>query len=591
MAKRIDLVGKIFGHWKVQYPVAGGYWHCLCDCGVEKDVLSSSLRSGKSTSCGHVNKVPQHESLEGKQIGEWSVGKYCGDGKYECTCSCGVRKLVSSYTLINGESKSCGHNTTGFKDLYGKKFGDWTVLEYSGNQQWKCECVCGTVRNVATTSLVRNLSTNCGCKHKVSLEGRQIGELTVIERSDTDNNFWVCKCSCGNIKEIRESALVNGITKSCGCKTVEFKRKTMAERYGEIAVSRINNPRSEYLQKACIQADTLRELLVYESNIKGDMLTLSEVAKILDISQSKASIHLKEFGLNSMVKYGVFGEEENELLLFIKSFGYDVEQHNKDIIKPYELDIYIPELMIAFEFNGTYWHKEDYKGKTYHQDKTLRCIHKHIRLIHIFEYEWINNRSKIEAYISNILSKNNPRIYARNTIIKEICWEDTAKFLDENHLQGRATSSVNIALHHNNEIISVMTFGRPRFGARYQYELIRLAHKGSTIVVGGTQKMFNYFIKRYNPESIQSYCDAAKFIGDVYFKLDFKLDDPFISEPNYVWVDKYNEHVYKRYQTQKHKLLKAELGEFGNTEVEIMENLGYVRVFDSGNYRFVWKKD
>ena len=54
----IDITGKTFGKWTVLYKTnkrnAGGviYWHCKCECGNEKDVLGTSLRSGRSLSCG-----------------------------------------------------------------------------------------------------------------------------------------------------------------------------------------------------------------------------------------------------------------------------------------------------------------------------------------------------------------------------------------------------------------------------------------------------------------------------------------------------------------------------------------------------------
>ncbi len=54
----IDITGKTFGKWTVLYKTnkrnTGGviYWHCKCECGKEKDVLGTSLRSGRSLSCG-----------------------------------------------------------------------------------------------------------------------------------------------------------------------------------------------------------------------------------------------------------------------------------------------------------------------------------------------------------------------------------------------------------------------------------------------------------------------------------------------------------------------------------------------------------
>ena len=65
-----------------------------------------------------------------------------------------------------------------------------------------------------------------------------------------------------------------------------------------------------------------------------------------------------------------------------------------------------------------------------------------------------------------------------------------------------------------------MTFGKPRYNKNYEYELIRYC--SSKKVVGGAEKLFNYFIKTYNPKSIISYCDWSKFNGNVYSKLGFK---------------------------------------------------------------------
>lgn len=54
----VDITGQQFGLWEVLYKTnkrnAGGvvYWHCKCKCGQEKDVLGTSLRSGRSLSCG-----------------------------------------------------------------------------------------------------------------------------------------------------------------------------------------------------------------------------------------------------------------------------------------------------------------------------------------------------------------------------------------------------------------------------------------------------------------------------------------------------------------------------------------------------------
>ena len=69
----------------------------------------------------------------------------------------------------------------------------------------------------------------------------------------------------------------------------------------------------------------------------------------------------------------------------------------------YELDIYLPELSLAFEFNGIYWHSQKFKPKYYHQDKTIKCYKNGIQLIHIWENEWDNNKELLQEKIANVI--------------------------------------------------------------------------------------------------------------------------------------------------------------------------------------------
>ena len=101
--------------------------------------------------------------------------------------------------------------------------------------------------------------------------------------------------------------------------------------------------------------------------------------------------------------------KENELCEFIKTLtNKKIIRNSKNIIKDenkkYEIDIYIPDLCLAFEFNGTYWHTEYIKGKYFHQIKTKLCYEKNIQLIHIYEFEWDNNKDKLKDQIKELLN-------------------------------------------------------------------------------------------------------------------------------------------------------------------------------------------
>ena len=82
---------------------------------------------------------------------------------------------------------------------------------------------------------------------------------------------------------------------------------------------------------------------------------------------------------------------------------------------------------------------------------------------------------------------------------------------------------MRLGLYYDDKLVQVMTFGKPRYNRRYDYELLRLCTRAGYSVTGGAERLFNYFVKYYAPKSVISYCDNSKFNGDVYHKLGFKL--------------------------------------------------------------------
>lgn len=123
-----------------------------------------------------------------------------------------------------------------FEDLTGKKFGKWTVLKYVGRNKhnqilWLCLCECGTVKEVTGLSLRNGTSKSCGClrdklsseRNAIDLTGKKFGKLLVLKRLPSkpelihQDSWWLCKCDCGNIKEVSHNSLVAGQVKSCGC--------------------------------------------------------------------------------------------------------------------------------------------------------------------------------------------------------------------------------------------------------------------------------------------------------------------------------------------------------------------------------------
>lgn len=203
MAKR-DLTGQKFGRLTVLYELPERkngkiQWRCRCDCGNEKDVLSTSLTSGHTQSCGCLQK--------------------------EKTSAANKRNI----------------------DLVGHRFGRLVVLSRSTTSaKWVCRCDCGNLVEVTTTHLKTGHTKSCGCLQKdiasevrgINLNGQRFGFLTVegldIEKSTSEKKYWVCQCDCGSRISVSTGDLRSSNTQSCGCSKLshgEMKIKSLLEEY------------------------------------------------------------------------------------------------------------------------------------------------------------------------------------------------------------------------------------------------------------------------------------------------------------------------------------------------------------------------
>lgn len=261
-----------------------------------------------------------------------------------------------------------------------------------------------------------------------------------------------------------------------------------------------------------------------------------------------------------------------------------------------ELDFYFPEKHIAVEINDLANHSINsirknapMKDETYHLHKTQACKEKGIRLIHIWEWELKKNFDKTVGWILNELNDNKTRIFARKCELKEVSQEEEKKFLDEYHLQGYSKSKVCLGLYFNDELVQLMSFADSRYDKKYQYELLRLCTKNEYIVVGGASRLFKYFIKKFNPESIISYCDYSKFSGEGYEKMGMTLDK--LSKPTVYYcnfdMNVINESMLMKYGVDN--LLHTNYGKGADNREMIMKH-GYLPVYNCGNLIYIWNK-
>ena len=286
----------------------------------------------------------------------------------------------------------------------------------------------------------------------------------------------------------------------------------------------------------------------------------------------------------------VMSNPEDEIVNVLDKFCS--QQRNHTILKGKELDIFIPSLKIGIEYNGLRWHSEEFgKDHRYHLDKLNKCNEQGIKLIQIFEDEWINHRKICESKLRQICGLNtNPKIFGRKCEIREISNKNEAyDFLDKNHIQGRTVCTVALGAYHQEELVGIMTFKREK---ESYWDLNRFATDINYQCVGIGGKLFKYFTKHYDFKEIKSFADrrwTTDPTDNLYIKLGFEFDS--YVPPTY-WY--YNPKVdrYKRFH--KFGFRKQSLhNQYGlpleMTEREMTTTLGYTRIWDCGLIKYIYK--
>lgn len=340
----------------------------------------------------------------------------------------------------------------------------------------------------------------------------------------------------------------------------------------------------------------------------NDKPILPELFEITGVGYEAIVTVLDKFNCRDEVafKYSTMEREVANILLTLDP-NIQIVYHTHKIISPYEIDIYLPEYKIGIECDPTATHnssvgflddKNEPTPKNYHRMKSDLAEQQGVFLFHLFGYEWKYKRDIIVSMLRNLIGRNENKIYARNTIVREVDSPTAVQFLNANHRQGRVFSPIRLGLYNKktNELVSLMTFGKLRKtmginkGASDDiWELTRFCNKINTSVIGGASKLFKYFVDNYQPEEIRSFSDRAHTRGNLYSTLGFT--ELRRSGESYVWIDLKTDRAFHRIHAQKHNI-KRFLNDYdidlNQTEFQIMESHGFVSLFDSGTITWQW---
>lgn len=282
-------------------------------------------------------------------------------------------------------------------------------------------------------------------------------------------------------------------------------------------------------------------------------------------------------------------KQEKEIAEYIKALLPDVkiETSIKSVIKPYELDIYIPDKNIAVEYNGLYWHSEENgKDKSYHYNKWLACKEQGIQLIQIWEDDYIRSPEIVKQMLAHKLGASKQvTVYARKTSVKALTKNEADDFLNNNHIQGSVDARLRYGLFHGEELVSVILFKNETGTQGKTLNLIRYAT--SKNVAGGFTKLLKH-AERENPnvESIVTFSDNTVSDGGLYLNNGFVEDG--IIKPDYSYIANGMRNHKFSYRLKRFKADPNLEWVEGYTETELAKLNSLRRIWDAGKVK--WKK-
>lgn len=263
-----------------------------------------------------------------------------------------------------------------------------------------------------------------------------------------------------------------------------------------------------------------------------------------------------------------------------------------------ELDIYVPTRQLAIEYDGLYYHsyeklkeKEDKLGvsaQAYNEWKTRECEKRGIRLVHVFEDEWLEHQDIVEDKLGAILHAPAKRFFARKLRMEPVSRGVADTFYNDNHIQGRTNVSVSIGLFDGDELVALQSFlPYTRRRAENTWELVRYATKLGTQVVGGFSRCLKWFERNYLPRAVVSFADKrwCDPLSNVYESVGFVKDGEV---PRTYWYIQGRKRLHKfgfrksRFKTKYPKIYSPD-----KTESQMAKEAGLRHIYDCGKIRYV----
>lgn len=341
------------------------------------------------------------------------------------------------------------------KEFIGKTFNWLTVLDVYRDSNntivCNCRCRCGTITITPLKAIRSNRLKSCGCFHK----SREFSDKLKQWFKDNPEKVkqrsykYIAWCNSNSDKLAEQGrrhsewfANHSDVSDANRRRMIDMNSSFNKERSTLNRISAIEHILESSDISDNIHIDDLQKLLsgIVASGDKirtkcpqCNLFSEHNVRDIFNISKKE----LKQFRLcnNCMQQFSTSKYEDNIADYISTFYSGELVRNSRDTISPYELDLYYPEKKIAVEFNGDYWHSEDFKSKDYHYNKFKKCFESNIILVNIFESMWDSKKEDILSYLkdlfhgisnnlsivnSNLMNNNYPIPYMKLDLSKYI---------------------------------------------------------------------------------------------------------------------------------------------------------------------------
>lgn len=292
---------------------------------------------------------------------------------------------------------------------------------------------------------------------------------------------------------------------------------------------------------------------------------------------------------------------EGDLLRKLRKLtNYEIIQSERRILpNRSEIDLYIPDLKLGIEYDGLAYHTVEHflgdskRGWTKHKAiyrhlwKTEECAKRGIRLIHVFEDEWLEHPDIVIDKISAAMHIPCERIFARNLVARQVNQQEANRFLEANHIQGKTVSTVSVGLFYRERMVAVQSFvPYTRKKLDGAWELVRYSTLLGTQVVGGFSKCLKWFERNYNPKEVISFADKrwCDPQSNVYQANGFVHDGD--TPPSYWWVKPPKRWHKSTLRKVRIKNKFPDIYSPDKTEAQMASEAGFKRIYDCGLMRY-----